>query len=259
MRLIHSFILFIVTSIIPLILAYLIFGGALRMALVLGYLLVYLIVFQFSDKFILLFLDAREITEADNGQLFQTFKNNCYRSYVKLPKIYLYSGGRYNGFLLDNGSDWSVVIDRSMVENSDEQQLVALVDYLVKLKLTRSNWITTKAMGMAAMILKINYWIIEKIPFLKNSSKMYKVICFISLMFLKPLLEFMHWFVQSTKEIQCSEDLRPICHISSSSTRLEGFSELLTMHLLDKTYSKSLILVYLESYDIFKRCKFSEV
>lgn len=258
MKFIRSFLLFIVISIIPLVLMYLMLGGAVRTFFMLSYLVIFLLVFKFSDKFILLFLNAREIIEADNSFLFQTFKSNCYRSYVKLPNIYLYSGARYNAFVLDNGKDWSVVIDRRLIENSEEQQLVALIDYLVKIKLSKANWLKTKGMGLSVVILKCNYWLIRNLLFLKKRSRLYRVLCFISLMFVKPLLEFMSFFVQSGRAIECSDDLKPIYFISNNSSRLESFSEFLTMHLVEKTSNKSLILEYLESFDIFKRCKFSE-
>lgn len=258
MKLFQFLILFIVTSIIPIVLMYLLLGESLRYSFIGIYVMLYIVAFKFADKFILLFLDAREIIEADKSLLFQTFKNNCYRSYVKLPRIYLYSGGRHNGFVLDNASNWSVVIDRALVEKSEEQQLVALVDYLVKLKLSRTTWLKTKGMGISAIILKLNYWFISNIFFLKKQTKLYRVVCFVGLMFLKPLLDFIHWFVQTNKQIECEDDLRPICLTSKNSIRLESFSEFLTLNLLDRSTNKILILEYLESYDIFKSCKFSE-
>jgi hypothetical protein len=257
MRLIRSIVLLCVINVLPLVVLYLLTGGIYRNIFMSLYLITYLLIFYYADKFILLFLGAREIIDADNKALFQVLKSTTFRTYQSLPKVYLYSGDQFKSFVLDSRNEWSIVLDRNLIENADEKQLESMMEFLINLKLSKAAWVQTKGMGLIAVILKLNYWWLENVFMLQKGSKVYRTTCFISLMFIKPILEFINWFTRSNKKIVCSNQMRPLFYDCQQARKIETFSEFLAMHLVESVSYNDLIIDYLESFPVFENCEFN--
>lgn len=258
MRFLKFTVLHFVINVLPLVLIYLLLPGTTRLVVMLIYLIIYTLVFIYADKFILLFLGAREIIDADNKSLFQVFKGQCFNNYISMPKIYLYSGFRMKAFALDSGKDWVVVLDRNLIEGMNEEQLNSVVDFLLKIKMSNLARVQTKGMGVVAVILKLNYWFLESVLFMRKGTKSYRVVCFISLMFVKPLLEFIFWITSINKSYPCLDSLKSTYYECLQSKKIDTFSEFIAMHLVDEVNYNLLLIEYLESFPVFENCQFGE-
>lgn len=258
MRFLKFLLLHFVINILPVVVIYLVLPASILFFILVVYLISYTITFYYADKFILLFLGAREIIDADHKVLFQVIKGQCFRNFINMPKVYLYSGTRMKPFVLDHGNEWTILLDRNLIKEMDEEHLLSLIDFLIKIKNSGKARVQTKGMGMVAVILKLNYWFLENILLLNKETKIYRIICFISLVFVKPLLEFIFWVTSNKSYYLANDSLKSAYYECMESKRVNNFSEFIAMHLVEGINNNILIIDYLESFPIFENCKFGE-
>src|SRR5690606_6953432 len=125
-----------------------------------GFVIAYFIAFTMADKFLLFFLDAREIIDADNYSFFRVIKSSVFNAVDTMPKVYLYSGSQAKAFVLQSRKNWSIAIDRKLLESLSHEEMRALVNFLIENKKSGKAWFQTKSMGIIGSILKLNNWIV---------------------------------------------------------------------------------------------------
>lgn len=258
MNIIKTILIFISTLIIPALGVFLLTGGVVRIALLVTLFVVWLVIFWYSDKLILLSLGAREIIDADNQTLFQSIKSQTYRHHEKMPRVYLYTGHRVKSFVLEKIGGWSIVLDRSLIKNLDKEQIEALVAYIIEYKKKGYGRIQTVGMGVLALILRSVYWFWEQFN-LGTNSKLHKVGIFISLILIKPLIEFILSLSKINKKIDGTFPLKSIYLQVDKDVVERAFTEFMVYHLDSDSVLSDLIVEFLEEYPMLENCKFEEL
>lgn len=257
MNIIKTIIIFISTLAIPALGIFLLSGGGIRMALLSMLVLVWVVVFWYADKLILLSLGAREIIDADNQELFQSIKSQTYRHHEKMPRVYLYSGHRVKSFVLEKFGSWSIVLDRSLIKNLDKEQVEALVIYIIEYKKKGYGKIQTIGMGVLALMLRSLYWFWDQFNF-GNESKFHKVGIFISLILIKPLIEFILRLSKVNKKVDGTFPLKSIFLQVDRDIVERAFTEFMVYHLDSSSTLSDLIVEFLEEFPMLENCQFKE-
>jgi len=255
MYIIKMIFIYILTSFIPLMLLYLGTQGLFRIILSLAFIFSWTLVFVFKDKFILLFLQAREIVGADSQMLFQSLKSETYRTRESFPSVYLYSGHRVKVFVLNARNGWSIVIDRKLLKSLNQEQVDALVSYLVEYKKNGQSELQTLGMGIATVSLRSIYWFWGKIG-LKTDGRAYKICVFISCLFVKPMIEIIYALTKSKTKIECRDALKSVYLQVDKAVLERSFIEFMFLQLEENIKFSDIIIEYLESYPLLENCKF---
>lgn len=257
MNTIKTVIIFIITITLPALGVILLFDGIFRLGLLSVLFVLSVIVFWYADKLILHSLGAREIIDSDNQTLFQSIKAQTYRYHEKTPKVYLYSGHRVKCFLVEKLGSWFIVLDRNLVKSLDKEQIEALVSYIIEYKKKGYGKIQTIGMGILSIILRSLYWFWGLFSFSKD-SKLTKVGIFVSLVLIKPLIEFILKISKTNKKIQGTFPLKSIFLQVDKSIIERPFTEFMIYHLDDETVLSDLIVEFLEEYPMLENCSFKE-
>lgn len=257
MYILKTIFLYLITSVFPLMLVYLSTAGILRIALLSLVSACWALVFIYADKFILLFLGAREIIDADHQSLFQALKSETYREHEKFPKVYLYSGHRVKAFVLNSRDTWSVVLDRSLIKSLNQEQVEALVNYLIRYKKETNSKIQTLGMGVSTVIIRLNYWFWGKFGF-DQSKRAYKSCVFISFIMIKPLIDIVLKMTKNHKKVNCIYALKSIYLQVDQSVLDRSFIEFMIYHLETKFNFSDITIEFLEEFPVLENCKFEE-
>lgn len=236
---------------------FLITDGLFRYVLLVFTLVVWIIVFIYTDKFILLSLGAREIIDSDNQPLFQALKAQTYRFHEKTPRVYLYSGHRLKCFVLDAISGWSIVLDRNLIKDLDQEQIQSLITYLIDYKKSGFGKIQTIGMGVMSIILRGVYWIWEKIA-INTETKLHKIGVFISLVLIKPLFELVLKISKVHKKICGGYSLKSVIYQLDTDVVRRSFTEFMIYHLDTKYTLSELTIEFLEEFPVLENCYFKE-
>jgi len=255
MKLVKLTAIFLVTSVLPMLVIYLLAGGYTLYTSLVVWISFWFLLFTFSDKFILLFLGAREIIDADHWQFFQALNSEIYRSFEKIPKVYLYSGLGEKCFVLESRSEWSIVLDRNLLSSLSDEQIQSLVKYLVKFKKQGNVLLQTKGMGLTSVVIRSIYWLSGLMAFSRDSN-FFKTLVFIGLVLIKPIIDFLLIISKSKKRIECGECLRSIFFQIDQSEHNKTFIEFMLYHLEKDINLKELLVDYLEQFPVIENCKF---
>jgi len=82
-----------------------------------------LVSWLYSDKAILFFLGAREVTGGDQPSFYNAALQEAYKLGVPLPKTYIYEGNFERGFVLQNKKNVSLIISRSFLKKVKDFEL----------------------------------------------------------------------------------------------------------------------------------------
>ena len=257
MNILKTVLIFIITITLPMLGIVLATDGAIRIVLLSALVFSFIILFWFSDRLILLSLGAREIIDADNQALFQSLKGQSYRYHEKAPKVYLYSGHRVKCFLVEKFGSWSIVLDRSLIKSLDKEQIEALVTYIIEYKKRGYGKIQTIGMGILAITLKFTYWFWSLFA-ISPSSKIPKVGIFVSLILIKPLIEFVIKLSKVNKKIEGTFPLKSIYMQVDLSVTERTFTEFMIYHLDKESSLSDLVVEFLEEYPMLENCSFEE-
>jgi hypothetical protein len=257
MYILKTIFLYLLTSSLPLMLVYLSSAGIFRIVLLSTVFTISSLIFIYADKFILLFLGAREVIDADNQTLFQALKSETYREHESFPKVYLYSGHRVKAFVLNSRSTWSVVLDRSLIKSLNQEQIEALVSYLIRHKKEANCKIQTLGMGVSSVIIRMNYWIWDKFGF-DQSGKTYKSCVFITFVMIKPLIDIILNLTKSKKKVMCKAALKSVYLQVDQSILDRSFIEFMVYHLETKINLSDITIEFLEEFPLLENCKFEE-
>lgn len=207
----------------------------------------------YMDKIILFFLGAREIIDQDSQELFQQLKSETYKNFEKQPKVFLYPGNALKSFVLESRKEWSVVLDRSLVERMNKEQVKALVEYLVRYKKTNISWRLTKSNGLAALIVGLNYSFWSKLVMLDTRSKPYKVLSFFTLALFKPYVDGVLLAGKTSLRLECHESLEPLINVSKDMEPGLDYNQFLLDNLRDGANLRDLLLRRLEGFPVIER------
>lgn len=119
--------------------------------------------FVYLDKFVLVYLNAREVIDTDEQRLFQKIKNEVYKTTTPIPKVYLCNASHQCCFILASRNSWSIVIDKNLLRKMSESELEMLTEFLFRFKAAGNPLIQTKVMGMSVLLLALIYAMIKNI------------------------------------------------------------------------------------------------
>ncbi len=256
MKLFKSVILYLCTSVVPCILLYLVFDGVLLKVTTTLLLVTWGLLYLYIDKVLLILLNAREVIDTDQQILFQNIKNEAYKTYQKLPKVYLYTGQEDNCFVLESRNEWAIVIERSLLNSLDVEQHESLVNFLFSFKKSGKAWFQTKAMGVCSFAYNALYWVLNNVFFLKRDSILFRTLSVFAIGMLRPFIIPLEYFGKQKIEVPVDESLRSIyLQLNKNSF---SFTDYLVGHLDQVTDTRSLLTKYLESYPVMENCRFHE-
>lgn len=256
MKILNTLFFFLLTSIVPFVGLYLLFEGMTLRVFVVLYLFLWALLYSYLDKVLLVLLNAREVIDTDEHNLFQNVKNTSYKTYQKIPRVYVYSGQKLNCFVFESRGEWAIVIERSLIKKLDEVQLESLVAFLYEFKKSKYAWIQTKAIGFCALIYSSAYWGLQNIFFLKPNSKALKVLTIFLLLMLRPILGPVETLAKKELSFDVSENLKSLYFQLERSDL--SFNEFMLGHLMSNINIRSLMVSYLESFPVLENLGFIE-
>lgn len=247
-----SLVQFTAASAFPVMVITLLSEGYIRIFLLSAWLIIWVMIYSYLDKLILFFIGAREIIDADFQPFFQAFKNEIYRNFEKMPKVYLYTGQGVKCFVLESRHDWSVVLDRALVKKLNDEQVQALVEYLVRFKKTEMGWRLTKSYGLSVFTIRAVYWFWSRLFLLSPDGKWFRIMTFFNLILVKPFVEFFMSLSKGREFIICDNKLSPIIHLNKESQKDNSFGEFLFQHIHSQVSTKYLTIDFIETFPVLE-------
>jgi len=92
-----------------------------------GLLVIWVGLTLWSDKFLLHFLQAREVSRAEWPLVHRVSRNQAFKLGVTAPALYTYNGFFARLFALHRGGRVVFVVERSVLEDADEDEIAALM------------------------------------------------------------------------------------------------------------------------------------
>ena len=224
------------------------------MSLASVYVLVWGGVFVFLDKFILMSLEAREIIETEQHELLQAIKNQRYKNFQAMPRVYLYSGHMKNCLILDARREWSIIIDRQLIEILESEQIEDFVEMLFKIKMSNVPWLQTKLLGIILFLKACIYLTFHQLKKIKKLKYIYYsfVVFFISL--LKPIIVPLELLSRKGFEVSLSENMKPL--LNQIELNEISYPNYLLNHLVGDMSTRDWIISYIENYSPLRNHKF---
>lgn len=256
MNIIKTLSLFILMSLLPSLALYLIFDGFNFKWVMVTYLLLWGIVYLYLDKFLLTLLKGREVMDTDEHLLFQSLKNESYKMKLPPPKVYLYTGFTKKCFVLQSRNEWTVVIERSLLNIMTEAQKKELARFVFRYKNTNMALIQTKVMGICTLLFTGIQLILSNVFFLKENSRVFKVLFVFVLGLVRPLLLPVEYLGKKQKSIPVGLDLKPIYNQLNFETN--GLNDYISLQILSEISNSDLMVSYLEGFPILENCRFNE-
>lgn len=256
MNILKSFFLFTLMSLIPSVALYLIFDELIFRVVIGLFLLLWAMIYFYIDKLLLAALRGREVVDTDYSNIFQCVKNQCYKTKEPLPKIYLYSGNQLKAFVLESRNEWTIVLDRRLVNMLDEAQTKSLVKYLFEFKMSGLALVQTKVMGIFVLIFNIIHLIFTKLFFLNESSRFFKVLLALIFALVGPIIKPLELLGKRKKLIHGDLELKSV--VNQLVDEIIDYNKFITYHLISNIDPKKLLLEYLEGYPVLENCRFNE-
>lgn len=89
----------------------------------------------YSDLAVLFFLGARELRSGDAKPLFEASSQEAYKLGIKAPRLFFYNGSLGRAFVFENRSKVTLVLDKTLIDSSTEEELRAICfELLVQVK-----------------------------------------------------------------------------------------------------------------------------
>lgn len=121
----------------------------------------------YQDTMLLVLLGAREVTSNEEKDFFEAASQEAYKLSLRIPRLYFYNGSLERAFVLQNGKDVSLVVDKNLLLGSSKTELSAICfELLLQVKKgmapkrTKSmfvigflSWITHSVSGILLKIL----------------------------------------------------------------------------------------------------------
>lgn len=238
----------------------LLFEGLTRNLILGVWVLLFGALYIFLDKVILYIIGAREIIDSDYQTLFQYIKSASYQNFENTPKVYVYSGFSLKAFVLNSRNEWSIVLDRKLMDQLSSEQIKYLINYLVKFNKTSIPWRQTKATGLNCFSIMIIYFFLRKVLFLDNNSYLFKVLAFFNLILLKPIFELIGYVGKSSKsKIKSHYSLESIVNINKEMIIPISFSSYAFSHIQNEINTKEMLVKLIETLPVLELSQVEEV
>lgn len=208
----------------------------------------------YADKVILFTLKAREVIEADYESFFQAMKRESYHRFSTTPKLYLYSGNIRKCFLLEARGQMSFVLDRQMIDEMNNEEILELVSFLIEIKKDKSYWLQTKGMAINSVVAFLIYKTSHSLSF--GRAKETKLFTFLGFTLFKPLMEIIEWLTKSKQKKTASEALKTLYFKSQHGITIKTLSEYIGIHLEEDSQNKDFLVEYLETFPTLENCDF---
>lgn len=254
MKILITFLIFLLTSIVPCAIIYLVFDGLVQVTLLSLYVVAWLLINYYLDKFILVFLKAREIMDTDRPVFYQAIKNQAYKNHTSEPKVYLYSGSSKKCFVIESGGRWSIVLDRNLVSSMGQSEIFALIDYLYRYRKTGHAWIQTMVLGAYVVTYSSLNWILDRLLFFVDSNNPHRALNAFFVAMLRPLYILLEKI--GMQKISIKADVRLQGIAAQQIEDEKAYQSFLLGHLNKKTNFKQLLTNYLEGYPVLENCTF---
>ena len=242
------------------IITLLLFDGIVRNSILVVWFFLFTALYIFLDKVILYIIGAREIIDSDYQTLFQFIKSASYQNFETTPKVYVYSGFSLKAFVLSSRNEWSIVLDRKLMEQLSSEQIKYLINYLVKFNKTSVPWRQTKSIGLNCFSIMVIYFILRKVFFLDSNSYPFKVLSFFTLILLKPLFELISFVGRlGGKKIQCHYSLESIININKDILVPISFSSYAFSHIQNQIQTKEMLVKFIETMPVLESGLVEEV
>ncbi len=254
MKTFKSTLIFLCTVALPISILFIFLDESLFMSITSIYLLIWGGVYLFLDKFILMSLEAREIIETEQHGLFQAIKNQRYKNFQTMPRVYLYTGHMKNCLILEARNEWSIVIDRKLMDILEAEQVEDFVEMLFKIKMSNVPWLQTKLLGIIIFLKTCVYLTFHQLKKFQKLKYIYYsfVVFFISL--LKPIIAPLEAWSRRGFQVSLPENMKPLLNqIELSET---SYSNHLLDHLIGHMTTRDWIVSYIENYSPLRNHKF---
>lgn len=234
--------------------------GGLRHFVLASWFMAFTILYLFLDKIILYIIGAREIIDSDYQTLFQYIKSASYQNFESTPKVYVYSGFSLKAFVLSSRNEWSIVLDRKLMEQLNSEQIKYLINYLVKFNKTSIPWRQTKSLGLNCFSIMLIYFTLRKIFFLNVNGYPFKILSFFIMILLKPLFELIGVIGRSkNSKIDVHYSLESIVNINKELISPIDFSSYAFSHIQNQIHTKEMLVKLIETIPVLESSKIEEV
>lgn len=256
MKTFYSLLIFLLVALAPCIILYIALEGILFELSLFIFLGIWTYAYFYLDKFLLMVMNAREVMDSDEQNLFQKVKNTAYKSIEKTPSIYLYSGYKPNCFVFESRGDWVIVIEREFLSQLTGEQVESLVQFLFLLKKEGNSWLYTKILGIIIILHQITFIFLNKILMLSRSGFAFKILSVFTSLMLRPFVYPLEKLIRSKKDFLGGESLKPLKDLIEPSE--VPLNTLMLGQLNGDVQLRKILVGYLESFPVLGRLKFDE-
>ncbi len=253
MKIFRFILLYLIIFGVPCAAMYVVLDSEVLYYFLVLYSVLTLVGFAYMDKLVLMALKAREVIDTDEQNLFQSLKNESYKSFTKLPKIYLFSGDNISCFVLESRSEWTLVISRKLISQASPEQLNSLVKFIYEYNKNNSSWFRTKVMGLNICYLKGTYWFLQTVCFVKKTSKIFNVLATFILIMLRPFILPLNYLILRNELEYKDENFRAV--INQVEQRPFSFYELIVSHMEQVQDTDKTLANYLENFSILNNVR----
>lgn len=101
-------------------------SGALFLLGLLAWLILGVMTLGYADTMVLFLLGAREVRSSDEKNFFEAASQEAYKLSVTMPRLYFYNGSLERAFVLHSHHDVSIILNKSLLKNSQSEELRAI-------------------------------------------------------------------------------------------------------------------------------------
>ena len=194
--------------------------------------------------------------DTDEHVLFQALKNESYKKKIPTPKVYLYTGFEKKCFIFQSRSEWTIVLERSLLAVLNDAQKREFAGFVYLFKDTNMALVQTKVMGVCTLLFVSLQILLRRFFFLKPKSGVFKVLYVFLLGLIRPLILPIELLGKKTQPIRVGLDLKSIYNQLSFSSH--GLNDYISLQVLSDVSHGELMIGYLEGFPVLENCRFDE-
>lgn len=113
------------------------------------------LVLSYADKLCLNYFKSKEITSVEDLALVNYVKSISYTKSIKRPKLYIYEGSYKSCFVVGSLFGWSILLEKSLLENLADAQKYELISGVIDIKKKNPNFLKTFGLALQVIILRL--------------------------------------------------------------------------------------------------------
>ena len=168
-----------------------------------------------------------------------------------LPKVYLYSGQYPKAYIIDEGSSWSILLERTLLEKLTQNETKELVTFLSQEKNCGAFYFQTKAFGTISFLLGSFMSVMNALViFTPMGKKVTYSLRVTGLIFLKPAVELI-FFTSKFAQKKVDLNIELIKSFLRNDGNVFNYNEFVLANIENSVHREKLLKRFLETFPMY--------